>query len=302
MTKSSPMTQLLLGVIAISFSATLVKYVPHIHPTVSAFYRTFYSTLILFGLSWLQHRTEWKPNNHRWLMPSFWAGMFLAADLILWHKTILYIGSGPATLLGNSQIIFVSIFAFLFFKEKFSPYFLLFLPLIFLGLYWAIPKTQIMISPQLGLLMGLIVGLTYAGFLIGMRYAKSLTGQHYPEILSLAFILLVTTVFIGGYAVWVEQRSLTGIVLHDHGILFLMGLIPQSLGWILIKSNLTKFSSHQGSLTLLLQPILTIVWGTLLFHEPLGGWQLFGMFLALISLALYQFRFAPQSQPALLPN
>jgi drug/metabolite transporter (DMT)-like permease len=298
MTKSNPILQLLLGVIAISFSATLVKYVPNIHPTVSAFYRTFYSTIILLSLSLFHYKTEWKPNNLRWMIPSLWAGIFLAADLILWHKTILYIGSGPATLIGNSQIIFVSIFAFLFFKEKFSTYFLLFLPLIFMGLYWAIPKTQIMISPQRGFTLGLIVGLTYAGFLIGLRYAKSMTGDNYPEILSLAFIMMVTTTSIGGYALGVEHLSMFGITFQNHVVLFLMGLIPQSLGWILIKSNLTKFPSHQGSLTLLLQPILTIVWGTLLFHEPLGPWQISGMLLALVSLGVYQFRFAQRTQPS----
>jgi drug/metabolite transporter (DMT)-like permease len=286
--------KLILGVIAISFSATLVKLVPGLPPTASAFYRTFYSTLILLLISLARRRSEFQTNNLRWLWPSIGAGVFLAADLIIWHKTIFYIGSGPATLLGNSQIIFVAVYAFLFFKEKFSPLFLVFLPLIFTGLYLAIPKSQIMVSPQMGFILGLVVGLTYAGFLICLHYAKARTGLGYPEIFSLACIMAVTSVFIGLYAVFFEKVSLGVPGWHDQGVLFLMALVPQSLGWILIKSNLTQLPSHQGSLLLLIQPVLTVVWGGLLFSEPLSALQTCGMLLALFSLGLYQFRFAPQ--------
>jgi drug/metabolite transporter (DMT)-like permease len=293
MPTASNYLKLILGVVAISISATLVKFVPGLPPTTSAFYRTFYSALILLSLSWAYRKSEFRPNNLRWLLPAFWAGSFLAADLIIWHKTIFYIGSGPATLLGNSQIIFVAVFAFIFFKEKFSPLFLIFLPLIFAGLYLAIPKTQILVSPAWGFFLGLIVGLTYAGFLIGIHYAKARTRDNYPEIFSLACIMAITSVFIGLYAVFFEKVSLGVNTWHDQLVLFTMALIPQSLGWILIKTNITRLPSHQGSLLLLIQPILTVVWGSLFFREPLSAWQLGGMILALLSLGIYQFRFAP---------
>jgi drug/metabolite transporter (DMT)-like permease len=290
---SSNYFKLILGVAAISISATLVKLVPDLPPTTSAFYRTFYSALILLVISLMYRKSEFQPNNLRWLGPSVWAGFFLAADLIIWHKTIFYIGSGPATLLGNSQIMFVSIFAFLFFKEKFSPLFLVFLPLIFTGLYLAIPKTQILVSPQWGFILGLVVGLTYAGFLISIHYAKARTHQPYPEIFSLACIMAVSSGFIGLYALFFEKVNLGVNGWHDQLVLLTIALIPQSLGWILIKTNITRLPSHQGSLLLLIQPILTVVWGSLFFSEPLSALQLGGMLLALLSLGIYQFRFAP---------
>jgi drug/metabolite transporter (DMT)-like permease len=295
MPRSSPHVQLLLGVLAISFSATFVKLAPAVHPTVSAFYRTFYSSLILFVIAWARPESEWEPNNRRWLLPAIGAGLFLAADLIVWHKTIFFIGSGPATLLGNSQIIFVSLFALFGFKEKISPFYLLFVPVILGGLYLAVPKTQIMVAPAVGLGLGLVVGLTYAGFLICLQYAKARTGRGYPEIRSLAVIMAITAAAVGVYAARAENVSLQVSGWHDHGILLAMALIPQSLGWILIKSNLTRLPSHQGSLLLLIQPVLTTIWGCLLFQEPLTPLQGAGMIAALAALAVYQFKFASRA-------
>jgi drug/metabolite transporter (DMT)-like permease len=295
-TRSLVYLKLLSGVIAISFSAILVKWAG-VDPTLSAFFRTLYAAGFLFALSGIKRNTEFQTNNHQWILPSLLAGVFFAADLIIWHKTIFYIGAGPATVLGNSQVVFVTILVYLFFKEKFHPMFWLLLPLIFLGLYMAIPKTNILVDPTKGFFMGLMVGLTYAGFLLCMRYAHMRTKSNYPEILSLALIMVVSAVLIGGYGAWIENISFTGISIKSHGILLLLAIVAQSLGWILIKSNLTKMPAHQGSLLLLLQPLLTTIWGCLFFREPMGSLQFIGIAMSIGLIALYQTYFAKRIKP-----
>lgn len=296
MSPSQNIIKLLVGVIAISFSAIFVKWAD-VNPTISAFFRTFYATLLLSALAFSKPSVNFKNPSRLWISLSILAGIFLGIDLIVWHKAILYIGAGPSTLLGNSQIIFVTIMVYFFFKEKIHPMFWIMLPLIFAGLFLAIPKTNILVEPGKGFFMGMIVGLTYAGFLMGMRYAHRLTPKPFPEFASLGLIMLTSALIIGPYALFVEKLDLLHISFHSHVMMFLMALVAQCFGWIFIQGSITKLPGHQGSLLLLLQPILTTLWGVLFFTEPFSKTQFFGIVLAIGCIALYQIRFAPAHTP-----
>ena len=46
------------------------------------------------------------------------AGLFFAADLVAWHYAIQMVGAGLATVLGNTQVVFVAVAAWLFFGER----------------------------------------------------------------------------------------------------------------------------------------------------------------------------------------
>ena len=236
--------KLLSGITAISFSAILVKLAA-VDPTVSAFFRTLYAAGFLFVLSGIKHTREFRTNNLRWVLPSLLAGVFFAADLIIWHKTIFYIGAGPATILGNSQVVFVTLFVYIFFKERIHPVFWLFLPFIFLGLFFCVPKSLLLVSPNRGFFLGIMVGVMYSGFLLCMRYAHRSSRDHYPEFFSLAVIMGASSVLIGLYGRGIENLDLVNISLKAHGLLLFLAIVAQSLGWILIKSNLTKMPAHQ---------------------------------------------------------
>lgn len=174
--------QILAGVLAISFSPLAVKMVSF-SSTVSAFYRSFYAGLF-FMITALCF-SSWKKAFHypQWVPASALAGIFLGIDLVVWHKTILYLGAGPATFLGNSQIIFVALFAAFVFREKIRPVYYFFVAVILVGLYLLLPAATVSVSKSTGYFLGLIVGLTYAGVLICLRYAKMHSGNNYPQLL-----------------------------------------------------------------------------------------------------------------------
>lgn len=58
-------------------------------------------------------RRPWKTRFWAWL-----AGAFLAFDLIVWHRSIEYVGAGLATVLGNTQVLLVGAAAWLLFRER----------------------------------------------------------------------------------------------------------------------------------------------------------------------------------------
>ena len=61
------------------------------------------------------------------------AGMFFAGDLMFWHHAIEHVGAGLATVLGNLQVLFVGVVAWLVFGERPSRATLLAVPVVLVG-------------------------------------------------------------------------------------------------------------------------------------------------------------------------
>ncbi len=281
--------KLMLGITAISFSPLVVKQVSF-GPTAGAFYRSLYAAAFLLAWSVIFFKREFGSGNYKWLPFAVIGGVSLGIDLIIWHRSILYLGAGPATFLGNSQIIFVVIFAALVFKEKITLSFGLYAGAIMLGLYLLIPDAVNTVTKPTGYIYGLIVGLTYAVMLISMRYAKSRSGKGYPEILSLCVIFAASAAAIAFHALFLERATLAVFDLKSHVLMALTALFAQAVGWYLIKTNITKIPAHEGSLLLILQPILATIWGIMLFKEPMSAVQFFGVALASAGIALFVFK------------
>lgn len=286
--------KLIVGVAAISFSPLAVKLVSF-STTVSAFYRSFYAALFFLLLSLLKYKEEYGVNHFRWLLPSIIAGIFLGIDLEVWHKTIIFLGAGPATFLGNSQIIFITLFAAFVFREKIPVLYYITVALVMVGLYLLTPSATATVSRPIGYMLGLIVGFTYAGMLIGLRYAKARSAGKYPELLSLSTVFSTAALVIALYAVAVEHSTLAVWDGRSHAIMMVTAFMCQTLGWYLINNSITEIPAHEGSLLLMLQPLLATFWGCIFFLEPLGAVQISGIILTLAGIIIYQLRYASTS-------
>jgi drug/metabolite transporter (DMT)-like permease len=296
MFKNKNVLQLLLGVVAISFSPLAVKWVVFT-PAVSAFYRSFYAGLFLYIWALLRYKSEFEFDNIRWLLPCAVGGVSFAADLILWHKTIVYLGAGPATFIGNTQVVFVVLYAAIIFREKIPKIFYLFLAVIAFGMYLLLPQVPSVISRPTGYIYGLLVGASYAVTLISMRYAKSASGEKYPELLSLSAIFIISAFIIAGYIFFLEQAPMGLLEFKSHLIMASTAFVCQTVGWYYIKLNMTKIPAYEVSLLLILQPVLATVWGIIFFKEALSGIQLFGIFLASAGIIIYQMRYGNTCLP-----
>ena len=286
--------RLVAGVVALSFSPLAVKLVSF-SPTVSAFYRSFYAGLFFLIASFFEQKKGHGAGRFGWLAPSVIAGIFLGIDLVVWHKTIIFLGAGPATFLGNSQIIFVTLFAACVFREKIPLLYYITVVLVMGGLYLLTPSATATAGRTTGYLLGLIVGFTYAGMLISLRYAKSRSIGEYPELLSLCMVFSASALVIALYALIVEHSALLVWDGRSHGIMMLTALMCQTLGWYLVNNSIMQIPAHEGSLLLMLQPLLATVWGCVFFLEPLGAIQVFGIVLTLAGIIAYQYRYASKS-------
>src|SRR3954465_1230215 len=92
-----PVLTVLVGAVAIAFSGILFR-VSHVSASTGAFYRCAWALPPLLLLArWEDARLGPRPWRARRL--AWFAGVFLAADLVLWHNTIEQVGAGLATVL-----------------------------------------------------------------------------------------------------------------------------------------------------------------------------------------------------------
>src|SRR3954464_3103231 len=150
------------GALAIAFSAVLVRLAA-VSPSTAAVFRCAYAVPILFVLARAEDRRHGpRPQRDRRLAAI--AGVFFAIDLICWHHAIEDVGAGLATVLGNLQVAFVPLVAWLALAEPPAARILAPLPLVLSGVVLVsgvLEDGAYGANPQQGVVYGLATGLAY---------------------------------------------------------------------------------------------------------------------------------------------
>lgn len=282
------MTRLLAvcGVITISFSAVFVR-LSAASPSVSAFFRCAYALPVLY-LAWLVIRRQ---DRRSWRLRAIalGAGGLLGLDLAVWHRAIEDIGAGPATVLGNTQVIFVGIVAWLLLGERPSRITFLVLPVALVGiaLVGGIgDATAYGRAPLRGAMWGLATGIAYSAFLLVMRFANR---EQAPAVGPLADATLGAGLVTLALGIPDSAFDLTP-TWPMHAWLLALALGSQVVGWLLITHALPRLPAVETSMMLLVQPIATLVWGRLLFDEVLSSGQTLGALLVLAGVTAVSIR------------
>lgn len=283
------MWQLIVGAVLISFSAVFVKLV-HVPPTVSGFYRVFIGGLILLGVV-LWRREHPRLDTSSWIKLLL-AGLFFALDLFFWHRSILYVGPGVATLLANFQVFVMAAVGVLFLKERLSLFQWLAIGMAMFGLVLLVGADWSHLSPlyHWGIVLALISAVAYAGYLLALRSTRGATGgSSYSAIAITSFasaVLLAISLMVEGESFAIPSWA-------DGGWLFLYGLVPQVLGWVLISHSMHKVDASQVGLVLLLQPACAFIWDSLFFGRHFSAPELAGAAITLVAIYLGSLRRRP---------
>ena len=274
---------ILTGAVFISFSSIWVAW-SQVDPMVSAFYRVFFGTLFLLIYS-LQTRAI-RPISRKTIAYCALCGLCFAGDLYCWHLSILYVGPGLATILGNFQVFLLTFISVLFFGQQLRLVFILALLLAFFGLFLIIGINWETLTDdyRLGVFFGLITALFYACFILSLRKIQVLE----PGISFIYTLLLISiaTAVILGPLVWLSGKSF--VIPSTISLLSLacLGLFSQTIGWAFIARSLPNLLPSIAGLILLLQPALAFLWDVLIFARPtsLIQWVGVGVVLAAIYL------------------
>ncbi len=266
------------GIIGISFSAILVKEADA-SPSTAAFFRTAYAVPVLF-LIWLAVRSrDARPVSLRWLAAA--AGLFLALDLAVWHRSIDLIGAGLATVLANTQVVFVGVAAWFIHRERPTALAFATIPVVFLGV--------VLISglgrddafgddPVDGVAFGVVTGVAYAVFLLGFRASNRDLAPVPGPLLDATAGAALGSLIGGGLS---DPDFSLAFTWPEHGWLLSLAMVSQVGGWLLIAFALPRVPALETSVLLLLQPMLTVLWGLIIFAEDLSLLQWTGVVLVL---------------------
>jgi len=277
------MFQLVLGAIMISFSAVFVKLV-HVPPTVSGFYRVFFGGLILLVVMLARReRLALKPRAF-WLLCL--AAFFFALDLFLWHRSILYVGPGIATLLANFQVFVLAAVGVLFLHERLTVPQWLAILLAMAGLALLVGADWAHVSPEYryGVILALLAAVSYAGYLLALRSFRG-GGAGGSSYAAITVVSLVTAAILA-VTMGVEHASFVIPSWNDAGWLLLYGLVPQVLGWVLISHSMNKVGASQVGLVLLLQPACAFIWDGIFFGRRFTAVELTGAIVTLVAIYL----------------
>ena len=241
-----------LGAACISASAILIK-LAGTGPATAAFYRCFLALPILFALAVVERRRR-GPRRLAAHLGAIAAGAFLAIDLVLWNHTIADVGAGIATLLGNLQVLFVALAAWVLLRERPGRRFLVALPVVMAG--------GVLVSglagagagdshPLAGIVFGIGTSLSYAAFLLILRQTSAgtrhIAGPLAEVTTTAALGSLLLGLAFGGLQLDLPWASLRWLLL--------VAITSQTVGWLLITSSLPRLPAAVSSLLLLLQPV-----------------------------------------------
>jgi len=276
-----PMLQLVVGTIMISFSAPFVKMTTT-EPTIDGFYRMFLGGLgLLIVMAFRRKKITLNPQS---LFYALLCGLLFAADLAFWHKSILTIGPGLATVLVNLQVFVLAVVGLWVYGDKINWKYGIALPLAGLGLYFLVGISWTTFSShyKLGIFQSLISMTCYSMYIISLRKSQTIP-KAFDPITNLAIISLSSAILLAVIA-GVQHESFIPQQPSDWFWLSLYALFGQVLGWSLITMGVARISISQAGLILLLQPALSMIWDTFFFNRPTKSIEVLGIFLILTAI------------------
>src|SRR5450755_1444287 len=264
----------LLGAITIAFSSILVR-LSHASPSTAAIFRCVYA-LPLLGLLALREDRRNGSRTWRERRAGLAAGLFFAADLILWHHSIGDVGAGLATVLANIQVVLVPLVAWLLLDERPGRRVLIALPAALVGVLLisgVLEHTAFGRNPTRGTLFGLGAGVAYVGFLLLLRRGGADLRRPAGPLFDATAVATVLCVLAG---VVVGDARLVP-VWPGAGWLITLALTSQVLGWLLITTTLPRLPAALSSVLLTVQPIGSVALAALIFGESPSVVQLLGV-------------------------
>ncbi|HLF60138.1 MAG TPA: DMT family transporter [Acidimicrobiia bacterium] len=286
----------LAGALAISFSAILFG-LSGVDPITGAFFRVAYALPVLIVI-WLtvRHRDR---RSRKMRLLALASGILLGVDMVVWHTSIGHIGAGLATLIANSQVVFVAVGAWMILGERPSRRIIIAIPVVLIGVAMVsgLGRSDAYGSnPLLGTLLALVAAMFYAGFILVFRASNKIQAPPAGPLMEataggVVMVLILSTV-TGGIEFAPTWPA--------HGWLIALALGAQVVGWLAIGYALPRLPAVETATIILVQPVLTMIWASLVFDERPSTVQLVGAALVLAGVgfvAIARARLAPEPTP-----
>lgn len=278
--KLLPYLALAIAILSMGTSAILVRLADAPGP-VTAFYRVALSTLILtpFFLKRCLKKCDLSKNI---IIVPILGGIFTAADLALWNTSLFYTTAANATLLVNTNPLWVALGAWLIFREKLSKAFWVGLGVALLGAVLVVGG-DFLIHPRLGIgdLIAILAGVFYAAYFLATQRGRE---NFHP----ISYIWLIGFSGSIGLAIinFVIGNAFVGYTSQTWGIFWTTAIVSQLIGYLAVSYALGHLPASVVSPTMIGQPIMTALFAIPFLGEiPLPS-QMIGGITALVGIFL----------------
>ncbi|MFH1602804.1 MAG: DMT family transporter [Pseudomonadota bacterium] len=270
---------MLLGAAAIAFAPIFVR-LSDTAPSASAFWRVALAIAPLWLWVWMSPRAE--PTRALPWTPLIIAGLCFAGDLGAWHVSIVYTTVANSTLEANFAPIFVTLGAWLLFRQRVSRLFLVALAVTLGGAVLLIgPNFALGGRALLGDALGVLTAVFYAGYMLAIKSASARTTT--ASLMAVSTTIAAIALLPYGLAsadVFLPQSTAGWLVLLG------LALIPHVAGQSLIAYGFAHLPASFSSVSLLLQPVLATIYAWALLGETVGPGQMLGGLVVLAGIYL----------------
>ena len=274
------------GGVVVSF-APILYALSDANPLTGAFFRMVYALPFLLIIILFRKAEDTRSVNTRLI--ALVAGFAFSLDFLAYHSTVDWIGTGIGTLIGNSQVIIVTLMSWWLFGERPNLSILISLPIVMVGLVLisgVLDDNPYGEYPVRGVIAGVFTAIFYSAFLIIYRFANRelapAVNLQFDSTAGCALGLLILS-FLPLKSIYVEPIDFEP-KFPTHGWLLALAILSQVMGWLAIAHSLPRLPAAYTSFAILLQPTFTIIWGILLLAESPSLQQAIGMFLILGSI------------------
>jgi drug/metabolite transporter (DMT)-like permease len=274
---------LLLGAVFIACSPIFVR-LSELGPIATAVHRVLLALPVLFLLQRLSPKTQTEPTPRKasdWGLLAL-AGFMFAGDLATWHWSVGMTTVANATLLANFAPIFVALFSWLVFKERFTRLFVAGLALAMIG---AITLMGASLNVGTTTLMGDLVALSCGGFYAGYILSIASLRSRFDTTTVMLWTSLGTFLFLLPLC-WIQGESLIAPTLYGWLILVGLAVISHAGGQSLIAFSLAHLPASFSSVALLTQPVVAAILAVLILGEVPLVWQAIGGVVVLFGIWL----------------
>jgi len=266
---------LLAGAVGISFAAIFVR-LSEVGPVATAFWRLLLSLPVVWVWMQLERRrvarvvptAEVRAERRQLLI----AGLFFAADLAVWHWSILYTSVANATLFANVAPVFVTLGSWFLFRRRVTLLFMAGLVTALAGATGVLGSSFSLDRDHvIGDGLGLLTAVFYAGYILSVAELRARTST--ATIMTWAGAVSTVVLFVIAVA---SNETLLPSSARGWWVLIGLALVSQVIGQSLIAYALAHLPATFSSVGLMFQPVCAALFAWLLLAESLGPLQAVG--------------------------
>lgn len=281
---------LFIGAVTIAFAPILVR-LSEVGPSATGFHRFLLAIPLYWAIAATLPRTTGsdrtaegseRPTTVRDFVLIAMAGVYLAADVAVWHYSIQMTTVANSTLLANVAPVFVVLGGWLLFRTRVTGTYLVGLAAAMTGVF-ILSRASLSLSQDhfVGDLLGVLTAVFYAAYQMSVERLR----KRFSTVTIMKYAIPASALIMLPVAL-ASGDDLLPVTLAGWGFLIALAAGPQVFGQGLIAWALAHLPVAFASVSLLVQPVTAALVAWALFGEHIGLQQGIGAVIVLAGIML----------------